>query len=99
MAYPIQDIRLWSSMRETVLAEAPAFALFGNEMGLQLWLSLDELEGVPVDEARNRGIEMAGNWFSDQPAHALDMAGNAEGSMILSDGHHRQPEPGTKRHP
>lgn len=85
--YPIQDIRLWSSIRETGLANNPQFGLYGSELGLQLWLPLNELEGTPVDQSKDRAIEMAGNWFSTQDAQALDLAGNtAANPVILSTG-------------
>jgi len=80
---PIQDIRMWSSQRETQLSMTPNLQLTGKELGLQVWLPLDELSGVPVEEARGRDVQMEANWFNTTGAQALDFAGNT-GDMVPS---------------
>ena len=80
---PLQDIRMWSSQRETQLSMTPNLQLTGKELGLQVWLPLDELSGVPVEEARGRDVQMEANWFNTTGAQALDFAGNT-GDMVPS---------------
>ena len=80
---PIQDIRMWSSQRETQLSMTPNLQLTGKELGLQVWLPLDELSGVPGEEARGRDVQMEANWFNTTGAQALDFAGNT-GDMVPS---------------
>jgi len=84
LSMPMQDFRLWNSQRETYASETPAFQITGKEIGLQLWLPMDELSGAPQDRARMRDIIMEANWYSPQASHALDFASNTNGSLIPS---------------
>ena len=84
LSMPMQDFRMWNSQRETYASETPAFQITGNEIGLQLWLPMDELEGTPADRARMRDVIMEANWYSPGASHALDFASNTNGSLIPS---------------
>ena len=79
----IQDVRFWSSQRETNLSAVPGLNLLGNELGLQVWLPLDELTGTPIEQARGRILEMQANWASTSSQHALDFAFNALGDNVI----------------
>ena len=79
----IQDVRFWSSQRETNFSEVPNLSLLGNELGLQVWLPLNELTGTPIEQARGRIMQMQANWASTNESHALDFASNASGENVI----------------
>ena len=79
----IQDVRFWSSQRETNFSEVPNLNLLGNELGLQVWLPLNELTGTPIEQARGRIMQMQANWASTNESHALDFASNASGENVI----------------
>jgi len=74
LTWPMQDFKMWSSQRETMLSELPGMNLTGNELGLQIWLPFNELEGEPMDHARNRAVEMAGDWYDSDRGGSMDFA-------------------------
>lgn len=80
---PLQDFRIWSSQRNTFLSgnpgiagNSPGYTLTGNEVGLQVYLPLDELEGTPAEEARHRTVFMNANWMVPGEASCLDFSDN-----------------------
>lgn len=75
---PMQEFRLWNSQRETQLANVSAFLIRGDELGLQLYLPMNELEGAPQDRARGRNVIMEANWYAAHDASALDFIANSE---------------------
>lgn len=77
---PLQNFRLWSSQKEEQLAANGEFIITGDELGLQVYLPLDEMGGTPVERSRDRAVIMEANWFGTHEAAALDFAGNT-GSM------------------
>ena len=77
LTLPIQNFRLWSSQKEEELAANDEFIITGQELGLQVFLPLDEMGGTPVERSRNRPIIMEANWFGTHEAAALDFAGNS----------------------
>lgn len=77
LTLPIQNFRLWSSQKEEQLAANDEFIITGQELGLQVFLPLDEMGGTPVERSRNRPIIMEANWFGTHEAAALDFAGNS----------------------
>ena len=79
----IQDVRFWSSQRETNFSEVPNLNVLGNELGLQVWLPLNELSGTPIEQARGRVMQMQANWASTNTSHALDFASNASGQNVI----------------
>ena len=74
LTWPVQDFKMWSSQRETMLSDLPGMNLTGNELGLQIWLPFNELEGDPMDHARNRAVEMAGDWYDLDRGGSMDFA-------------------------
>ena len=72
LTWPMQDFKMWSSQRETMLSELPGMNLTGNELGLQIWLPFNELEGNPQDHARNRAVEMAADWYDADRGGSMD---------------------------
>ena len=72
LTLPIQNFRLWSSQKEEQLAANDEFIITGQELGLQVFLPLDEMGGTPVERSRNRPIIMEANWFGTHEAAALE---------------------------
>ncbi|MGB0510096.1 MAG: hypothetical protein ACPGGB_04175, partial [Flavobacteriales bacterium] len=74
LTWPVQDFKMWSSQRETMLSDLPGMNLTGNELGLQIWLPFNELEGDPMDHARNRAVDMAAEWYDSDRGGSMDFA-------------------------
>ena len=82
LTLPMQNFRLWSSQRETPLDENGNFIITGQELGLQVFLPMDEMHGIPVERSRNRPILMEANWFGTHGASAIDFAGNTASASL-----------------
>ena len=82
----MRDFRLWSSTRTNYGNPQinASHLLTGQELGLLTWLRMDELEGAPVDHARNRSVVFDAGWWTEETQYALDFS--ELDSIRISDG-------------
>ena len=86
LTWPMRDFRLWSSQRETFGSPGNAGSpiLTGQELGLLCWMRLDELEGVPMDRARNRTVLFEADWWTEEAQYCMSFDGSDSDLLMVT---------------